>query len=401
MAADDGNGIGQAVGVGQPNQPDDVRRVQEMLNRHAATGDTRLAEDGAFGPRTTMRLIEHQRDVVGMSRPDGVADPHGPTMRSLSGAPSAAASHGKAAASDANEHVSDYVASHPVLHPHETAKTKAWIDQALPAARATQEKWGVPASVTLAQGALESAWGTTHPGGEYFGVKGQSPDGRSVSLATHEEKGGKLHGETDSFRSYGSLGESADDYGRFLATNKRYSAAFDHKDDGERFIHEVAKAGYATDSHYESKIRSIIDHHDLTRYDKPQFQNTTQAAPGGGGSGPCSKQDGAQKAAIDGLASEAFPPAAASAKDSKAYWLADARAGREAADAGNIAQAPRQAAGSNPSGSAATDARSWWLAQAQAGHEAAAMAATEQQAPGAAQAAGTQQATMPAIRLRQ
>ena len=84
MAADDRT-IGAPVGIGQPNDPSDVRHVQSLLNERQVQNGERLAEDGAFGPRTTMRLIEYQRDTVGLSRPDGVADPHGPTMRSLSG----------------------------------------------------------------------------------------------------------------------------------------------------------------------------------------------------------------------------------------------------------------------------------------------------------------------------
>ena len=84
MAADDRT-LSAPVGIGQPNNPADVRHVQHLLNERQVQNGERLAEDGAFGPRTTMRLIEYQRDTVGMSRPDRIADPHGPTMRSLSG----------------------------------------------------------------------------------------------------------------------------------------------------------------------------------------------------------------------------------------------------------------------------------------------------------------------------
>ena len=263
------------VGVGQTNDAGDVRRVQHLLNG-AAGANVRLAEDGIFGPLTEARLIDYQRDTVKLARPDGVAEPHGPTMRSLSG--SRETTGQSVAATDANMHVSDYVARHPVGGNHETPTTRAWIERALPAAEAVRDHWGVPVSVTLAQGALESGWGTQHPGNEYFGVKGHAPDGRSTAVATHEESGGKLHPETDKFRAYDSLEQSADDYGRFLATNHRYAAAFDHKDDGYRFIHEVAKAGYATESQYEHNVRSIMETHNLTQYDTAPGQRQTPGA---------------------------------------------------------------------------------------------------------------------------
>jgi flagellar protein FlgJ len=105
--------------------------------------------------------------------------------------------------------------------------------------------------VTIAQGALESNWGRKAKGNVYFCVKGKSPKGKSVAFATNENYDGKSVKINDSFRSYDSLEQSADDYGRFLSVNKRFAAAFSYPNDPEKFIHEVAKAGYATDSSYE------------------------------------------------------------------------------------------------------------------------------------------------------
>jgi flagellar protein FlgJ len=107
--------------------------------------------------------------------------------------------------------------------------------------------------VTIAQRALESNWGRKAKGNAYFCVKGKSPKGKSVAFATHENYDGKSVKINDSFRSYDSLEQSADDYGRFLSVNKRYAAAFSYPNDPEKFIHEVAKVGYATYSSYEKK----------------------------------------------------------------------------------------------------------------------------------------------------
>lgn len=316
-----GDSTSAAVGIGQLNNPDDVRRVQHLLNRNLAAGaEGHLAEDGIFGVKTQARLVDYQRDVVHLRQPDGVVSSAGPTMRALVGGhelhasaehpradahtaphygpPAAAPQHGvdmhvaphhetpaaalrawfDAHAVPQHEPIAPSLQAqldaHPILH-HETQAAKDWVDKALPAAQAVRDKWHVPVSVTLAQGALESGWGTVHPSNEYFGVKGKSPDGKSVPLATHEETNGKRHGETDNFRAYGSLEQSADDYGRFLTTNKRYAEAFRHTDDAHNFIHEVAKARYGSDHNYERDITSIIERHDLTRFDKPQAGQLT------------------------------------------------------------------------------------------------------------------------------
>ncbi len=319
--------LGAPVGIGQPNSPDDVRQVQHLLNQHlgSTAAGGHLAEDGAFGPRTEARLVQYQRDAVRLGHPDGVADPHGPTMRSLSHGSGVEAGQARRVDPDANLHVSDYVARHPVTHGHETAETRAWIERALPAAQAVHERWGVPVSVTIAQGALESGWGTRHPGNEYFGVKGHAPDGQSMRIATHEESGGKSHAETDSFRSYGSLEQSADDYGRFLVTNKRYAEAFRQTDDPHRFVHEVAKAGYATESNYERQVRSIMDHHDLTRYDAAPGRNAAPQAPA-----PQPSVSAADARSHD---------------DPRSYWQDLARKGQDAMSAREAAQASGQAPG--------------------------------------------------------
>lgn len=330
--------ISAPVGTGQPNNRDDVRRVQHLLNRNptGAGGERYLVEDGIFGPKTQAQLESYQREVVRLRHPDGIVEPHGPTLRALSVRNETLGSHGHAArtseapAPHGAEGVQAEVARHPVQH-HESASASAWVARALPAARAVKERWGVPVSVTLAQGALESQWGTAHPGNEFFGIKGKAPDGRSVRLATHEETSGRLHRETDGFRAYGSLEQSADDYGHFLSTNKRYAAAFDHKDDAHRFIHEVAKAHYASDSNYEHKVGAIIDHHDLTRFDHKQTQPLTETE--------------ISKALWANTARTALPGAGSTQEVARAPWLGQAGLphGTEqaAATAQSWAQTPR------------------------------------------------------------
>ena len=168
--------------------------------------------------------------------------------------------------------------AHPLqtahTHPHkkhvhtEPAHVVIFIQQTLPAAKLVKTKWGIPIAVLLAQAAQESGWGRTVVQNAYFGIKGKSPDGSSVKFGTTEVINGKVVHETDAFRAYTDFADSADDYGRFLNENPRYKAAFLYPNDAEKFVHELVKAGYATDPHYAKSIMSIIHSHKLDQYDK-------------------------------------------------------------------------------------------------------------------------------------
>lgn len=143
-----------------------------------------------------------------------------------------------------------------------------FLDMASEAAMATASKWGIPASVLLAQSALESGWGLHVKNNAYFGIKGKSPSGNSVAFGTTEVVNGKVIHIKDTFRAYADYAESADDYGRFLSTNKRYKPAFLHTSQPNDFITEVAKAGYATDPNYAPKLIHLMKRYDLYEFDK-------------------------------------------------------------------------------------------------------------------------------------
>ncbi|MFG1173019.1 glucosaminidase domain-containing protein [Erwiniaceae bacterium CAU 1747] len=72
----------------------------------------------------------------------------------------------------------------------------------------------------------------------------------------------------DSFRSYDSFQDSADDFGRFLNENKRYKPAFKHADNSVEFAKSIGHAGYATDPDYGDKLVKIIKSQRLDEYDK-------------------------------------------------------------------------------------------------------------------------------------
>lgn len=141
-----------------------------------------------------------------------------------------------------------------------------------PPAQATQAASGIPASFTIAQAAVESAWyGSAQAKQDYnlFGIKADAGwHGATQIWPTREVVGGKSVTQNCAFRKYPDLTAGLEDHAAFLTGNPRYSAAFAHKDDSCAFAREVAKAGYATDPHYAEAIVAIIEFHQLKQYDR-------------------------------------------------------------------------------------------------------------------------------------
>lgn len=136
-----------------------------------------------------------------------------------------------------------------------------------PVARESMKRTGVPASVTLAQAALETGWGASTIGDakNLFGIKGTGPAG-SISVPTQEFQNGRMVTIRDSFRKYHSWQESIEDHGRLLQ-NDRYRPALRYKNDPDRYAHAIHDAGYATDPNYASKLISIMKSNNFYRFD--------------------------------------------------------------------------------------------------------------------------------------
>ena len=142
-----------------------------------------------------------------------------------------------------------------------------FVAEIAPAATAGHKESGVPASVTIAQAALESAWGANAPGNNLFGIKADpSWCGRVVPVVTHEVVSGKRVEITAMFRAYLDWAGSIKDHASFLTGNERYRAAFTCKD-GPSFARAIAAAGYATDPQYADKLIAIIHDNNLERFD--------------------------------------------------------------------------------------------------------------------------------------
>ena len=125
-------------------------------------------------------------------------------------------------------------------------------------------KWHVPASITLAQGLLESGAGKselTRKGNNHFGIK------------CHEWKGRTVYHDDDRrnecFRAYPSAYDSYEDHSRFLASGARYKPLFKLKiTDYKGWARGLKAAGYATNPKYASQLIDIIQLYKLYDYDK-------------------------------------------------------------------------------------------------------------------------------------
>lgn len=148
-----------------------------------------------------------------------------------------------------------------------------------PAAQDNMRHSGIPASFTVAEAALESGWGTsglTLNAKNLFGVKADASwKGEVLSMPTKEYINGDWGTYDAKWRKYEDWNEAIDDHAAFLTENSRYKDAFaiphigidDTQPWGETFAEAVAKAGYATDPEYASKIITIMRAHGLAQLD--------------------------------------------------------------------------------------------------------------------------------------
>ncbi len=136
-----------------------------------------------------------------------------------------------------------------------------------PAAKQSMARTGVPASVTIAQAALETGWGGSTIGNakNLFGIKGTGPAG-SVSKPTREYINGRYVTVQGTFRAYNTWSESIDDHSKLLQKD-RYRPAMAYKDNPDMFAAQLQRCGYATDPSYAKKLVSIMKTWNLYQYD--------------------------------------------------------------------------------------------------------------------------------------
>lgn len=126
-------------------------------------------------------------------------------------------------------------------------------------------QYGIPASITLAQGILESGAGVgelTLKANNHFGIKCHTGwEGDSV-YHDDDERG-------ECFRKYSDPKYSYRDHSLFLTQRSRYQDLFKlRKDDYKGWAKGLRKAGYATDPKYPEKLIGIIERYNLEAYDE-------------------------------------------------------------------------------------------------------------------------------------
>lgn len=135
-------------------------------------------------------------------------------------------------------------------------------------------KYGIPASVTLAQGILESSNGQSRMAlneNNHFGIKatpGWIAQGGKYGIYTDDKPNEK-------FCSYDSVSDSYEHHSKFLVENKRYAECFDlSPDDYKGWTEGLAKAGYASGGNYAQSLQKIIEANGLQKYDRMVMAET-------------------------------------------------------------------------------------------------------------------------------
>jgi len=144
-------------------------------------------------------------------------------------------------------------------------RTVAYISKYAEISMKEMKKSKIPASITLAQGILESGNGISQlalKSNNHFGVKCHKGwKGKSVRHDDDEKQ--------ECFRKYKEVETSYKDHSEFLMTRSRYDFLFKlKKDDYKAWAKGLKKAGYATDKKYPQKLIHLIETYKLYNYDK-------------------------------------------------------------------------------------------------------------------------------------
>ena len=139
-----------------------------------------------------------------------------------------------------------------------------YIDDYSGIAKEEMKEYGIPASITLAQGILESGAGRgqlSKKANNHFGIKCHK--GWTGKRVYHDDDM-----EQECFRKYKDPETSFRDHSIFLTGRSRYSDLFElREDDYKAWAEGLRKAGYATDPKYPQKLIGIIERYNLSSYD--------------------------------------------------------------------------------------------------------------------------------------
>lgn len=122
---------------------------------------------------------------------------------------------------------------------------------------------GIPASITLSQGILESGFGNSKlavKANNHFGIK--CHDWKGDTFKQHDDK------RNECFRKYDDAAQSFEDHSTFLTTRSRYASLFELEiTDYKSWAKGLKDAGYATNPQYPRRLIDIIERYNLDQYD--------------------------------------------------------------------------------------------------------------------------------------
>ncbi len=155
-----------------------------------------------------------------------------------------------------------------------TDDVRLYIDSFKDVAKYNMKNHGIPASITLAQGVLESGAGKgrlSTIANNHFGIKCHTGwTGESVS---HDDDAAQ-----ECFRKYQDPSESYRDHSLFLTSRSRYDGLFKlDKGDYKSWAKGLKAAGYATDPKYPDKLIGIIERYQLYEYDNEVLDRNYKA----------------------------------------------------------------------------------------------------------------------------
>lgn len=178
------------------------------------------------------------------------------------------------------------------------SKNQEYAEQYAEYAMEQMRRYGIPASVTLAQGILESSNGQSRLAqreNNHFGIKATpawiAGGGRYGVYADDKPN--------EKFCSYDSVGDSYEHHSRFLKENSRYARCFTlSPDDYKGWAKGIEQAGYATGGKYAENLQRIIEQNGLQQYDRLVMQEmAAQGRPFGVENNPLHASEGVTNAA--------------------------------------------------------------------------------------------------------
>ncbi len=151
-----------------------------------------------------------------------------------------------------------------------------YFDQYKSMAIDQMKRYHIPASITLAQGVLESGAGRSElakKGNNHFGIK--CNNGWTGSGVYHDDDT-----RNECFRAYRNVAESYEDHSKFLALNPRYKSLFQLKQtDYKGWAYGLKSCGYATNPRYAIQLIDIIQLYKLYELDERKMVPLSPEAP--------------------------------------------------------------------------------------------------------------------------